>query len=63
MGHIFTLGVSLILMGFSFIIMSFGCITNKYVVYFGLLLAIISIVFFLVGNNDLIFIRNNTIFD
>lgn len=63
MEHLFVAGISLIIMGFSFIIMSFGCITNKYVVYFGLLLAVISIVFFLVGNNDLIFIRNNTIFD
>ena len=63
MEHLFVAGISLIIMGFSFLIMSFGCITNKYVVYFGLLLAIISIVLFLVGNNDLIFIRNNTIFD
>ena len=60
MGHIFTLGVSLILMGFSFIIMSFGCITNKYVVYVGLFMAVASIVIFLLGCNDLIFIdRSN----
>lgn len=63
MHYIFVAGASLIMMGISFIIMSFGCITNKYVVYFGLLLAIISIVFFLVGNNDLIFVNNNTMFD
>ena len=63
MHYIFVAGVSLIMMGISFLIMSFGCITNKYVVYTGLLLAVASIVVFLLGYNDLIFIDNNTMFD
>ena len=50
------ISTSLIMMGVSFLIMSLGCITNKYIIYIGLLLAIASVILFLVGGSNLIFV-------
>ena len=48
-------GLSFIFVGISFLIMSLGFIKNKYIVYDGGLLFILSVIFFLIGFRDVIF--------
>ena len=55
------LSLCFIMAGVSFLIMSIGCIKNKYIVYFGVLLFIGALVLFLVGFSDIIFIDNSKI--
>lgn len=55
------LSLCFIMVGVSFLIMSIGCIKNKYIVYFGALLFIGALVLFLIGFNDIIFVDNHKI--
>lgn len=55
MSKAIVMGVSFILVGISFLIMSLGCIKNKYIVYLGVALFIGALVLFLIGFSDVIF--------
>lgn len=47
--------ICLILVGISFLIMSLGCIKNKWIVFGGVLLFIIALIYFLISFKDVMF--------
>ena len=49
------ISIWLITMGISFLIMSVGCIKNKWIVLAGGVLFMVSVVLFLIGFNDVLF--------
>lgn len=55
MSETIIVGLTFILVGISFLIMSLGIIKNKYVVYAGGLLFIMALVLFLIGFRDVMF--------
>lgn len=44
-----------IIVGISFLIMSVGCIKNKYIVILGVLLFVVALVMFMFGFKDVLF--------
>ena len=61
MSKAIVIGVTFILVGISFLIMSLGCIKNKYIVYLGGLLFIAALIIFFIGFSDVIFVDNTKI--
>ena len=55
MSKAIVIGVTFILVGISFLIMSLGCIKNKYIVYLGGLLFIAALIIFFIGFSDVMF--------
>ena len=61
MNNVAIMGICFIMVGISFLIMSVGCIKNKWIVGIGILLFIGALVLFLIGFSDVIFVDNSKI--
>lgn len=61
MSNALNVGLTFILVGISFLIMSLGCIKNKWIVISGAVIFIATLMLFLIGFKDVIFVDNSKI--